>query len=918
MLLFSTFVPPAIAESAFPGESWKERTPVEAGMDPALLDELATHLGGRGCVVKDGYVVKQWGDQTQSKDWLSSVKPLFSTLLFFAIEEGKVKSVDQPIADFGWDLQPRHQGITFRHLGAMNSGYARPEGAGEAWAYNDFAIQLYQKTLFDKVFQAHGNEAAVTPERLGPLGFEDGLRFSDKHRMKASVRDFARIVWFWCQKGNWNGQQLLPRKYFDEYMTPQTAKDLPQTQEDGKDDDYLGIGSFGGGSDHFTKEGPGIYGFNWWFNDTGRRHPEALTWPSAPKDAVMSIGFGGNCSVFIPSLNVALICAQGEWGKLKGGDAEAPMNRAIDLLTQSIHKAKAASAEEEVAEPVLAAFWKGYPVTVHFSGPEANASDSAPNPFLDYRLTVTFTSPSGKEYVVPGYFDGDGKGGLSGGVWRARFSPDENGAWRHVASFRKGKEVAIDLDPAAGEATDFDGETGSFTVAPAPEDTPDFYRWGRLEYAGTHYLKFRDGSYWLKGGTDSPEDFLGYDGFVNTEPGKFGGHKFATHAQDWREGDPDWGDGKGKAIIGALNYLAEKGINSLYLLTMNIGGDGKNVHPFLGPLNLNGNPENDNLHYDLAKLAQWDVVFEHAQRRGIMLHFVLNEAEERNKRELDDTELGVERKLYYRELVARFGHHPAIQWNLCEEYNLKVNFGPERIKAFAQYVQDVDPYDHPITVHHSSTLDKTWTAFLGDPRFTVGSFQVNEVNLVEIWREKSVAAGLPLVIGMDEYYPDTTSPENTDRHRKEYLWPIYFSGGNVEFILSDLLRTDDFRKWEELWTYTAIARRFMESLPFWEMEPADHLLTGSAIFAGENNQLPGQVFAKVGETYAVYLPVSEQTGTLDLTGVEGAFTKRWFNPRKGEYVGEPETVNAGAAVALGGAPDKPEQDWVLLLTRGNG
>ena len=173
----------------------------------------------------------------------------------------------------------------------------------------------------------------------------------------------------------------------------------------------------------------------------------------------------------------------------------------------------------------------------------------------------------------------------------------------------------------------------------------------------------------------------------------------------------------------ALNYLADQKVNSLYFLTMNIGGDGKNVHPWLPPINLNGAPENDNLHFDLMKLQQWGIVLEHAQRRGLMLHFVLSEGEERNKRELDDGELGVERKLYYREIVARFAHLPALQWNLCEEYNLKFDLTPARIKDFAEYLRDVDPYNNPITVHHSSTLDRTWTEFLGDDRFTVGSFR---------------------------------------------------------------------------------------------------------------------------------------------------------------------------------------------------
>ena len=34
---------------------------------------------------------------------------------------------------------------------------------------------------------------------------------------------------------------------------------------------------------------------------------------------------------------------------------------------------------------------------------------------------------------------------------------------------------------------------------------------------------------------------------------------------------------------------------------------------------------------------------------------------------LDQGELGVERKLYCRELVARFGHALALNWNLGEE-----------------------------------------------------------------------------------------------------------------------------------------------------------------------------------------------------------------------------------------------------------
>ena len=116
----------------------------------------------------------------------------------------------------------------------------------------------------------------------------------------------------------------------------------------------------------------------------------------------------------------------------------------------------------------------------------------------------TFTGPSGQQYNVPGYFDGDGKGNGAGSVWRVRFAPDEVGTWRYAVSFRRGREVAVSLEPQAGAPAGPNGTSGSFTVAARDPRAPGFLKWGRLEYAGGHYLKFKDGPYWIKGGTDSP------------------------------------------------------------------------------------------------------------------------------------------------------------------------------------------------------------------------------------------------------------------------------------------------------------------------------------------------------------------------------------------------------------------------------
>ena len=69
---------------------------------------------------------KDWGDQSEKRDWLSSVKPLFSTLLFFAIQEKKLKGVDDRMASYGWELRPKDRPMTFRHLADMTSGLCSP------------------------------------------------------------------------------------------------------------------------------------------------------------------------------------------------------------------------------------------------------------------------------------------------------------------------------------------------------------------------------------------------------------------------------------------------------------------------------------------------------------------------------------------------------------------------------------------------------------------------------------------------------------------------------------------------------------------------------------------------------------------------------------------------------------------------
>ncbi|HYP15608.1 MAG TPA: DUF5060 domain-containing protein, partial [Opitutus sp.] len=361
-----------------------------------------------------------------------------------------------------------------------------------------------------------------------------------------------------------------------------------------------------------------------------------------------------------------------------------------------------------------------------------------PNPFRDYRLNVTFKhAASGRSLIVPGYFAADGDAAdtsaTSGNKWRVHFAPDATGTWNYTVSFRTGTDVAVSTSSTAGTPTSFNGETGSFTVDATNKTGADFRAKGRLREVGQHYLQHMGTKeYFVKAGAGSPENFLAYADFDNTTAGRKLLHRYSPHSGDFRSGNPTWKGGKGKNIIGALNYLAGKKMNSLYFLTMNVGGDGDDVFPWTS--------KSERHRFDVSKLAQWEIVFEHMDRLGIHLHVVTQEQE--NDQLLDGGSLGVQRKLYYRELVARFGHHLGVTWNLGEE---NTNSGSQR-SAFADYINAIDPYLHMIAVHtFPADRDKVYSATLGHDVIGGASLQIQTPSIVHEetakWVKKSASAG---------------------------------------------------------------------------------------------------------------------------------------------------------------------------------
>jgi hypothetical protein len=534
-------------------------------------------------------------------------------------------------------------------------------------------------------------------------------------------------------------------------------------------------------------------------------------------------------------------------------------------------------------------------ITATAKGPDASESDVNQNPFMDYRMIVRFTAPSGRTYDVPGFYNGDGRGGDSGSTWQARLTPDEKGIWQYHISFDSGDDVGLSTDPNLGTPLSPDGENGAFSIEETDKQSPDFRAHGRILHDGTRYLTTQDGKIWLKRGTNSPENFLGYAGFDNTidQPGGAGTsgltnglHEFADHISDWSPGDPDWNNGAGKGIIGALNYLGDQEVNSFYFLPCNLGGDGRETYPYTSPQDL--------LHFDLSKLQQWEIVFDHAQQKGLAMHVVLNETEVGNENLHDNGQLGPERMLFYKELVARFGHHLGLFWNIGEEND----YGSTRQIEFAGYIDSWDVYDHPTTVHTNyDQAASQYTNLVGNEHFDMSSIQGspgNVANTVDNWRVQSENAGRPWAMMIDEVGPAGTglTPNNADTLAEDVLWPSFFNGGaGVEWYfgyhalpVGGDMRTEDFRTRQDMWRLQRHAHTFLAALPLRDMEPDDSLVT------------QGECIAQPGYTYAIYLESGGST-TLDLSAATGTWKARWFDPDNGVWLQE-DVFRASNAVTL--------------------
>ncbi|MEM7763108.1 MAG: DUF5060 domain-containing protein [Pseudomonadota bacterium] len=479
-----------------------------------------------------------------------------------------------------------------------------------------------------------------------------------------------------------------------------------------------------------------------------------------------------------------------------------------------------------IQAPAIDVYQQWHTVALDLTGPMTD-EQATPNPFTDFRLDVVLSKGDTK-YHVRGFYAADGQaadtGARSGDQWRVYFRPGEIGTWSYQMTLKRGDGAAW---AAAITESVVAERSGQFEVIASDKSAPDFRATGPVRVVDGHFDVA--GQRWWKVGANSPENLLAYRDFDDTYRQRTQArdgeastgasiHRFAAHKGDWQPGDPTWGDDRGREMIGAMNYLASVGMNSSYFLTLNIGGDGDDVWPYA--------TYDDRHRFDISKLAQWERVFAHMQSLGIALHVVLQETE--NERLLDDGDTGVDRQLYLLELIARFGHHPGLIWNLGEE-NGPASFSPngqttgQRI-AMAEFIGANDPYDHPVLIHtHADAHGQNdiLTPLLGYPAIDGISLQVNDPQRVSAdvqrWKKASANAGKTWIVSMDEIGPWQTGapPDQETAIHKELvshvLWGALMHGADgVEWYFGahyphNDLNAEDWRTRDTLWQRTAYA-----------------------------------------------------------------------------------------------------------------
>jgi CubicO group peptidase (beta-lactamase class C family) len=231
-------------------------------------------------------------DERSLNTSFSMAKSFASSLVGIAIDEGYIKSVDEPITNYIPELlkkDQRFEEITIRNLLTMSSGIKYEEGGFLPWSEEAddtktyYATNLRELAMNSQIEGKPGNYFEYNnynPLLVGmileratrmpvsrfmetklwrPMGMEaDGSWSLDSNKdgfekmesgVNARARDFARFGMLFAKEGSWEGEQLISRRWVEESTRPDTSTDPSQDYQ------YFWWVSTPEGKNHFSAQG---------------------------------------------------------------------------------------------------------------------------------------------------------------------------------------------------------------------------------------------------------------------------------------------------------------------------------------------------------------------------------------------------------------------------------------------------------------------------------------------------------------------------------------------------------------------------------------------------------------------------------------------------------------------------------------
>lgn len=305
LLVFSTSVYAQTSETYFPTRfDWEKKSPDEVGMNAAEIEkaveyakehessnpkDLNIHLNTRtgepynniigpvkergpmtGMIIKDGYLVAEWGEPRRVDMTFSVTKSFLSTVVGVAWDQGKIQSVDDkvqkysPVEHFNSEHNSK---ITWDHLLRQTSDwegelFGKPDWAdrpqkeitkevinrerhepGSEWKYNDVrvnllalaALKVWRQPL-PAVLRNHVMDPIGASNTWRWYGYENSWVNIDGVKMQSvsggghwgggmwlSAYDQAKFGYLFLRDGNWNGNQIISEDWIEMARTPTEA-----------------------------------------------------------------------------------------------------------------------------------------------------------------------------------------------------------------------------------------------------------------------------------------------------------------------------------------------------------------------------------------------------------------------------------------------------------------------------------------------------------------------------------------------------------------------------------------------------------------------------------------------------------------------------------------------------------------------